>query len=64
MYGMKVNEYITKAIFTGPNRDIYRTHLYRTYFGQGLGYVQDNLGQNTGHHIFDKHILKKDKDRT
>ena len=41
MNGMKVNEYISKAIFTGPDRDIYRTHLYRTYFGQGLGYVQD-----------------------
>ena len=39
MNRMKVNEYISKAIFTGPDRDIYRTHLYRTYFGQGLGYV-------------------------
>ena len=41
MNGMKVNKYISKAIFTGPDRDIYRTHLYRTYFGQGLDYVQD-----------------------
>ena len=52
MYGMKVNEYISKAIFTGPDRDIYRTHLYRTYLGQGLGYVQDkhrtsHFGTNT-----------------
>ena len=43
MNGMKVNKYISKAIFTGPDRDIYRTHLYRTYFGQGLGYVQDKM---------------------
>ena len=41
MNGMKVNKCISKAIFTGPDRDIYRTDLYRTYFGQGLGYVQD-----------------------
>ena len=41
MNGMKVNKCISEAIFTGPDRGIYRTHLYRTYFGQGLGYVQD-----------------------
>ena len=57
MNGMKVNKYISKAIFTGPDRDIYRTHLYRTHFWTRTGLC---TGQNT----LDKHILTKDKDRT
>ena len=65
MNGMKVNKYISKLIFTGPDRDIYRTHLHRTYFGQGLDYVLDKTQDKTQDiTLWDKRILNKDKDRT
>ena len=65
-----INKYVslTIYIYTGPNKDIYRTKqgYIQDIFIQDIFWTKTGLstGQHTGHHTLDKYILNKDKDRT
>ena len=62
IYG-KRDKYVSRTIYiyTGPNKDIYRTKqgYIQDIFIQDIFWTKTGLytGQNIGHHILDKHIL-------